>query len=152
MQQTFEERFTAQKKQLVERIIKAFNEQTGATIDPSVTDVVYSRPTQNMVLSLTIITARTDDHVRIRFDVRAVGETTDFGRFELQLKKNHSSASLDDETYVTNGVLANSEFPDIFSYRNTKEYRDFIASKPRIITMSGQELCYAQGNPVETQC
>ena len=150
MELTPEERFAAQKKDLVERLLKAFNAQFGTEYTKEDTGIMFSRPDPNVILAITIYTKRTSDYLNIRFNITEVGDRTDFGPFQLQVQKNHGSGTLLDEVQVTTGSISSAEFPDVFNYRNSREYRTYLATKPRIVTMSDQVLCLSQGNPVET--
>lgn len=150
METTPEERLVAQKKDLVERLLKAFNAQFGTEYQAADTGILFSRPDPNAILTLTIYTKRTSDYLNIRFNITEVGDRTDFGPFHLQVQKNHGSGTLLDEVQVTTGSISSKEFPDVFNYRNSREYRTYLTTKPRILTMSGQALCLSQGNPIET--
>lgn len=132
-------------------LLEAFDKQYGANTSTEEWSIMYNRLEKGVILSMTLFTAITSDFAKIRLDITGIGLVTSFKPFALRVRPNMGSGNLNDEVFVTTGEVLKSDFPDVFNYLNSAEYKAFQNTPPRIRTTNGGVLLSMGGVPIETQ-
>lgn len=143
--------FLEQQANLREFVIDSYNRQRGTNLVPGEWSVLYDRLDEGTVLSMTFIAPSIKDSTRIRFVVTELGPVNNIRPFELKLKKNYNPGTLDDETFVALGTVKKSDFPDVFNYLNSEEFKKFNSTPQRLAMQNGSALKLMSGLPLETQ-
>lgn len=140
-----------EKQLFIDTMVKAFNKQYGTAFLGSNMNIVFNHPNEEMAANIVIATKLSTDNFRIRADVREIGKNTSFGPFQLKVKNNFGSGSLDDEIYVTVGTLHENDFKAFSSHLKSKNFKTFTSTPKRIMTMSGNYIQAMSGVPIQTQ-
>lgn len=143
--------FLEQQAKLREFILEAYNRQQGTSLVPSEWSVLYDRVIPGTILSVTLFTEASRKQTRIRFIVKEVGKQNNISAFEQKLKPNFPAGSLQDEVFEATGTVKVADFPDVFNYLNSEEFKKYNSTPRRIATQSGKTLTLMSGHPIETQ-
>ena len=140
-----------QLDKLKKEIIDSFKEQFNFQSNVNDWNLVFNRLLPGEILSLSLTTKNTSDNVRILFKVLEPSNATKIGSFHLQVKPNFRPGNLLNEVFVTYGTVASSDYPEIYNYLNSEEFKNYQNTKPRLLTQTGKVLCYQNSYPLETQ-
>lgn len=147
--------FEAQQLEQVRALaVEAFNHQMNTSTTVEDWEISLNRFSNEVPLSVRLYRDRFVDGKyagsQMQIDFTTKDPYTEVGTFRLMLLPNLPAGDLRDEIFVARGMMDSKEYKELLTYVRSASVREYLATKPRLMTMDNAVFCVCSGQPFQT--
>lgn len=125
--------------------VESFNQNLGINLRVDELDMIMKRPVGAEKVVFLFVTKLTSDDLRFQFEVQGFDKYQQIKPFQLKVLKNKTEGNLNSEIYTSSIVLSYTDYKNLFTYLNSKEFLEFKTRSRKILSQSGKPIRTASG-------